>query len=183
MKSQLVLAVALISIGVVGLIAVGCQSQMFALFGNPQTQFTNPQTPSNSPQGYGFPNGMMGGGMMGGNGMMGSGMMGNRYGLAPNGNATPVPATQAIDREIKIAARNLRFDPARIVVRRGETVKFVITNEDTVAHNFWSQDARIAYTLLPPNTTQSVVWVASEEGTFTAWCTFHTGQQIQIVVE
>ncbi len=183
MKSQLVLALVLISIGVVGLIAVGCQSQTFAPFGNPQTPFTNPQGfgqgfefPNNNPNG--FPNGMMGGGMMSGNGMMGNG-----YGFAPSANATPVPATQAIDREIKIAASNLRFEPARIVAKKGETVRFVITNQDTVAHNFVSQDGRLAYTFLPSSSTQSVVWVASEKGTFTALCTYHAGMQMQIVVE
>ena len=165
-----VLALVLIAVGAVGLVAVGCQSQ----------------TPFGNSQGFGFPGGgMMGGfgsGMMGGNG----GMMGGRgfgYGNAPNVNATPVPASQPIDREVKITARNLQFDPARVVVKKGETVKFTITNQDAVAHNFISQNGNITYTFLPPNATQSVVWVASEPGTYTALCTFHAGMQMQIVVE
>ena len=180
MKSQFVLALALISIGVVGLVAVGCQSQTFA-------PFSNPQTPLNNPQGFGFPNGMMGGGgMMGGpgGGMMGGGMMrGRGYGYAPSPNATPVPATQAVDREIKIAARNSQFDPARVVVKQGETVKFVIANQDVIPHNLVSATGKIAYTFLPANATPSVVWVASEKGNYVALCTFHPGMQMQIVVE
>lgn len=157
-----ILALVLIAVGTVGLAAVGCQSK----------------TPFGNSQGFGFP----GGGMMGGNG----GMMGGRgfgYGNAPNVNATPVPASQPIDREVKITARNLQFDPARVVVKKGETVKFVIANQDAAAHNFVSQDGNITYTFLPPNATQSVVWVAPEKGTYIALCTFHAGMQMQIVVE
>jgi len=164
MKSQLVLALALVSIGVIGLIAVGCQTQSV--------------TPFNNPQGFGFPNGMMGPGMMGG------GMMGGRgYGYAPRVNATPVPATQAVDREIKIVAHNFQFDPARVVVKKGETVKFVIANQDVIPHNLVSANGKIAYTFLPANATASVVWVASEKGNYVALCTFHPGMQMQIVVE
>lgn len=157
-----VLAFALIVVGIVGLVAVGCQSQ----------------TPFGNPQGYAFPGGMMGGpgrgGMMGGRGF--------GYGYAPNVNATPVPASQPVDREIKITARNFQFDPARVTVKRGETVKFVIVNQDAVAHNFVSQDGNIAYAFLPANATQSVVWVAQEKGTYTALCTFHAGMQMQVSV-
>ncbi|MBI3537683.1 MAG: cupredoxin domain-containing protein [Chloroflexi bacterium] len=124
--------------------------------------------------------GMGGMGMMGK--MMGNGMMG-MHNAAPNVNVTPVPATQAIDREIKLIARNSKFEPTRIDVKKNETIRFVIVNEDAFAHNFVSQDGGIAYTLLPANATQSVVWVASERGTFTAWCTLHAGMQIQINVE
>ena len=162
-----VLALVLIAVGVVGLVVVGCQSQ----------------TPFANPQGFNFPGGgMMGGGMMGSN----SGMMGGRgfgYGNPPNVNATPAPSDKPIDREIKITARNLRFDPASVVVKTGETVKFTITNQDAVAHNFISQDGNIAYTPLPPNATQSVVWLAQEKGTYTALCTLHAGMQMQVVVE
>ena len=115
-----------------------------------------------------------------------SGMMGGRgfgYGNPPNVNATPAPSDKPIDREIKITARNLRFDPASVVVKTGETVKFTITNQDAVAHNFISQDGNIAYTPLPPNATQSVVWLAQEKGTYTALCTLHADMQMQVVVE
>lgn len=163
-----VLALAFIASGIVGALAVGCQLQ--------------PQSPLGNAQGFNFPGGMMGRGMMGPNGMMGHGMMGG-YGYAPNVSATPVPANRLIDREVKITARNLQFDPARVVVKKDETVKFSIANQDAVVHNFVSQDGNIAYTFLPANAAQSVVWVASEKGAFTAVCTYHAGMQMQIIVE
>lgn len=51
------------------------------------------------------------GGMMGG--MMNGGMMGGFF-SAPNVNATPVPSTQKVDREIQITARNFKFDPTSV---------------------------------------------------------------------
>ncbi|MDE3091829.1 MAG: hypothetical protein KGJ80_20850, partial [Chloroflexota bacterium] len=104
-----VLALVLIGLGVLGLVAVGVLFQSPLAYNSPQQNFA--------------PFGMMGrtgrGGMMGGRGF--------GYGNAPNVNTTPVPASQPIDREVKITARNLQFDPARVVVKKGETVKFVIT--------------------------------------------------------
>jgi plastocyanin len=164
-----VLALVLIGLGVLGLVAVGVLFQSPLVYNSPQQNFA--------------PFGMMGG-LSTGSGWRG--MMGGRgfgYGNAPNISATPVPASQPIDREVKITARNLQFDPARVVVKKGETVKFTIVNQDAVAHNFVSQDGNIVYTFLPPNATQSVVWVAQEKGTYTALCTFHAGMQMQIVVD
>lgn len=154
-----VLALVLIALGVVGLIVAGRQTQ----------------TPFTPQQGFGFPGGMMGG--PGRNGMMGG------YGYAPNANATPIPSDKPIDREVKITARNLQFDPTRVVVKNGETIRFTITNQDAVVHNFVSQGGNITYSFLPPNATQSVVWVAPEKGTYTVLCTFHAGMQMQIIVE
>lgn len=160
-----VLPFALIAIGVLGLVAAGSLA-------------STPLTPS---LWQAFPNGgMMGGpgGMMGGPG----GMMG-RSGSAPYVAATPVPSNQLVDREIKITARNSQFDPARVVLKNGETIRFTLSNQDPVAHNFVSQDGGISYINLPPNSTQSFVWVAPEKGTYTALCTFHAGMQMQIVVQ
>src|SRR5581483_4345856 len=128
------------------------------------------------------------GGMMNGNGMMGGGMMGGGmmggWNNTPNVNATPVPSTQKIDREVTLTARNFKFSPATITVKKGETVKFTIVNQDSFAHNFVSRDGSITYTELPANATQSVTWVApAQTGTFTAICTYHPGMQLQIVVE
>ena len=165
-----VLALALVAIGVLGLVAVDLLSQSPLTYNTPQQNFA--------------PFGMMGGPSTGSGwrSMMGGGMMGG-YGYAPNVNATPVPASQPIDREVKITARNFQFDPARVVVKKGETVKFTIVNQDAAAHNFVSQDGKITYTFLPPNAMQSVVWVAQEKGAYTALCTFHAGMQMQIIVE
>lgn len=134
--------------------------------------------------------GMMGGGMMNG-GMMNGGMMNSMMGgmmggsfTAPTVNATPVPSTQSVDREIKITTQNFKFDPSQVQVRKGETVKFTITNQDNFAHNVVSQDGKLAFTLLPANQTTSIVWVApNQAGIYSGSCTFHPGMRFQIAVE
>ncbi len=140
-------------------------------------------------------NGMMGGGnsfggMMGnGNGnngyggMMGGGMMNGSFNT-PNVNATPVPSTQKIDREVNLTVSNFTFAPAKVTVKQGETVKFTIVNQDKFAHNVISQDGKLGYTVLAANQTTSVVWSApNQAGTFTVICTWHPGMQFTIEVE
>jgi plastocyanin len=136
---------------------------------------------------------IMGGGMMGnwnGNyhfgGMMNGGMMNGMMGgsTVPNVNAAPVPSSSRIDREIPLTARDVQFEPGQIAVKRGETIKFTITNRDTFAHNAVSPDGKLTYTLLPANQTVSVGWTApTQKGTYTVTCTFHPGMQFQIRVE
>ena len=141
--------------------------------------------------GYGYgPGGMMGGGhmgggMMGNGGMMGGGMMGNYSQSAPTAEPTPIGATPIpVDEEIQITALNLRFTPAEITVKPGETVRFVVTNDDPYLHNFVSQEAGIPFLNLPGNTTQTVTWTAPAQiGAYTAICTLHPGMRLSIVVE
>ncbi|MBI5054887.1 MAG: cupredoxin domain-containing protein [Chloroflexi bacterium] len=201
-------ASALIAIGALGLVFTFVGSP-FNVMGNSFTPngginsyaYQNATPAPNQDYGYGY--GMMGrgGGMMGGGngqgGMMGGGygqggMMGgfgqggynNQDQTAPTAvptQAGAVPAT--VDQEIKISADNLRFSPSRITVKAGSTVRFVITNNDSVPHNFFSQPANIPYLALPANTTQTLVWTApTREGTYTALCTLHPGMILQIVV-
>src|SRR3990172_2535903 len=127
--------------------------------------------------GPGVPGGMMGnGGMMGGYGYGQSG---------PTAEPTPIGATPApVDEEIQITALNLRFTPAEITVKPGETVRFVVTNSDPYLHNFVSQEAGIPFLNLPGNTTQTLAWTAPPaEGTYTALCTLHLGMSLTITVK
>lgn len=39
-----------------------------------------------------------------------------------------------VDRVVEIAASEYRFSPARVSVRRGETIRFVVRNEGRLAH-------------------------------------------------
>lgn len=129
----------------------------------------------------GMMGGMMNGGMMGG--MMNGGMMG-AWNNTPNVNATPVPATQKVDREIKLTASNFKFEPATIVVKKGETIKFTVTNQDEFAHNAVSQNGNLAYIVLPTNQITSILWIAPQQtGTYTVICTWHPGMQFTIKVE
>ncbi|GEM_PF-1196622 len=201
------LATTLIAIGALGLVFTFVWSP-FNVTGNsftPNSMMSGYAYQNVTPapnQDYGY--GMMGrgGGMMGGGfgqgGMMGGGygqggMMGGGFGQGGYNNqdqtaptaaptqAGAVPAT--VDQEIKITADDLRFNPSRITVKAGSTVRFVITNNDSVPHNFFSQPANIPYLALPANTTQTLVWTApAREGTYTALCTLHPGMLLQIVV-
>lgn len=127
------------------------------------------------------------GGMMNGNGMMGimmSGGMMSGWNNTPNVNATPVPSTQNIDREVNLTAFTFKFAPATVTVKQGETVKFTIVNQDKFGHNAVSQNGKLAYTVLPANQTTSIVWVAPNQvGSYTVMCTWHPGMQFTIVVE
>ncbi|MEX0630424.1 MAG: plastocyanin/azurin family copper-binding protein [Chloroflexota bacterium] len=56
-------------------------------------------------------------------------------GCAPNASFTP--GTKETPRTVTVSALDsLAFDPARIQVRAGETVRFVVTNEGVLEHEF-----------------------------------------------
>lgn len=188
------LAVTLIAIGALGLVFTFVWSP-FNLMGNGFSPYgmmngyayQNTTPAPNQDYGYGMMGrgGMMSGGMMGGG--YGGGMMGGYYNqdqTVPTAAPTQTGATPAaVDQEIKITADDLRFDPSRITVKAGSTVRFVITNNDVVPHNFVSQPANIPYLALPANSAQTLVWTApAREGTYTALCTLHPGMILQIVV-
>ena len=89
-----------------------------------------------------------------------------------------------MDEEIQITASNLRFSPAQITVKPGETVRFVVTNNDPYLHNFGSGEAAIPFVSLPGNTTQTVTWTApTTKGAYTALCTLHPGMSLTLVIE
>jgi plastocyanin len=124
--------------------------------------------------------GMMGGGMMPGQGGMG-GMMGQ-------GRSQGVPTAapddnRRVDQTIALVAQNLRYQPSRVEVKAGQTVRFVITNRDGFAHNFVSTDAGIAERVIAAGATQSIVWSApARQGTYGAQCTYHPGMVLEIYV-
>lgn len=124
----------------------------------------------------GYTGGMMGGGHM--NMMNGGSVTVPTIAPTPFG-ATPIP----VDEEITLIAKNLQFSPAQVTIKAGELVRWRITNQDAVPHNFYSEPAAIPYLPLPGNATQDLVWQApSTTGTDIALCTFHPGMIIEIVV-
>lgn len=88
------------------------------------------------------------------------------------------------------ALDTLRFDPSRIVVTRGETVEFVVTNAGKLAHEFVIGDAAeqaahekemeampnmsmeddVNGISLPPGHTRTLVWTFTHGGTFEFAC-------------
>ncbi len=88
------------------------------------------------------------------------------------------------------ALDTLRFDPSRIVVTRGETVKFVVINVGKLAHEFVIGDAAeqaahekemqampgmsmkhdVNGISLPPGQTHDLVWTFTRDGTVEYAC-------------
>ena len=127
------------------------------------------------------------GGMMGGSGSMmgGQGGMGSMMG---QGRSQGVPTAapddnRPVDQTIALVAQNLRYQPSRVEVKAGQTVRFVITNRDGFAHNFVSTEAGIGERVIAAGATQSIVWTApGRTGTYRAQCTYHPGMVLDIVV-
>ena len=94
-----------------------------------------------------------------------------------------------IDRTITISTEDLKFEPAVIFVRPGETIKFVITNYGKLPHEFIIGDKaeqeehekemqsmrgmqhtdQNAVSILPGE-TRALVWTFGKEGTFEFGC-------------
>lgn len=86
--------------------------------------------------------------------------------------------------EFPLTARNFQFDPTRVETKKGQRIKFNITNQDNFAHNAVSQNGNLAYTVLPANQMTSITWNApTRAGTYTVICTWHPGMQFRIGVE
>ena len=105
------------------------------------------------------------------------------------------------------ALDTLRFDPSRIIVTRGETVKFVVTNAGKLAHEFVIGDSAeqaahekemqagsgmsmrhdVNGISLPPGQTRDLVWTFTRDGTVEYACHipghFAAGMVGKIIIE
>ena len=101
----------------------------------------------------------------------------------------------------------LRFQPARIVVSRGETVEFIVTNPGKLMHEFVIGDAAVQAAhqremqamsgmrmgpdvnavALPPGETRDLVWTFTRDGTVEYACHvadhFAAGMVGKIIIE
>lgn len=91
--------------------------------------------------------------------------------------ATPVATTRAT--VVEVDMRNNRFVPHRIVVHRGQTVRW--HNSDRVAHTVASQDLHLASEAIVGGDTYT--YRAGRTGSFDYFCTIHAGQTGVLVVE
>jgi plastocyanin len=89
--------------------------------------------------------------------------------------ATPAPTPAAV---VPVAMRNIKFVPARITVKVGQTVRW--TNHDKVAHTVASAKLKIASEGIADG--QSYQYRATRPGTFPYYCTIHAGQTGVLVV-
>ena len=74
--------------------------------------------------------------------------------------------------------RNIKFVPARITVKVGQTVRW--TNHDKVAHTVASAKLKLASEGIEDG--QSYEYRATRPGTFPYYCTIHAGQTGVLVV-
>jgi cytochrome c oxidase subunit 2 len=89
-------------------------------------------------------------------------------------------------RAIAITAKRFEFVPSTITLKKGETVKLVVTSED-VTHGLFLRPLKIDTDLVPGETQQLTVTPQSA-GTFTAICHHfcgagHGNMKLTVVVE
>jgi plastocyanin len=86
----------------------------------------------------------------------------------------PKPAAAVV----QVAMRNIKFVPARVTVKVGQTVRW--TNHDTVAHTVASAKLKLASEGIADG--QSYEYRAARPGRFAYYCTIHAGQTGVLVV-
>jgi len=89
-------------------------------------------------------------------------------------------------RTIAITAKRFEFVPPTITLKKGETVKLVVTSED-VTHGFFLRPLKID-TDLVPGETQQITVTPQSAGTYTAICHHfcgagHGNMKLTVVVE
>jgi cytochrome c oxidase subunit 2 len=89
-------------------------------------------------------------------------------------------------RAIVITAKRFEFVPSTITLKKGETVKLVVTSED-VTHGLFIRTLKID-TDLTPGETQQITVTPQTAGTFTAICHHfcgagHGNMKLTVVVE
>ncbi len=102
----------------------------------------------------------------------GEGPQGGGSGSAPSGG----PSGEVIDgvRVVEVKARQFEFDPGRIVVRQGETVRLNATSED-VTHGIGIATFGVDRKL-PPGETQAIEFTADQPGRHPVHCTVYCGE-------
>lgn len=89
-------------------------------------------------------------------------------------------------RTVPITAKRFEFVPSTITLKKGETVKLLVTSED-VTHGLFLRPLKID-TDLVPGETQALIVTPQSAGTFTAICHHFCGAQhgnmkLTVVVE
>lgn len=74
------------------------------------------------------------------------------------------PGSGGGPREIRVAAfedgDRMGFDPARITVKPGERIRFVVENRGTQDHEFEGEEGGIEEIVVPPGKTRTLEWTA-----------------------
>jgi len=74
-------------------------------------------------------------------------------------------------REVRIITTEMKFDPATISARPGESIKFVIENKGEVRHEFVSDELKFEEVEVDPGEVKSVtVKVPKQPGEYSFYC-------------
>jgi cytochrome c oxidase subunit 2 len=100
--------------------------------------------------------------------------------LAPHGTRAQAP------RVINITAQRFEFIPNQVTLKKGETVKFVLTSKD-VTHGFFLKPLKIDEIIQPGKTTEVTV-TPQTAGTFLLICDHfcgvnHAAMNMKVIVE
>ena len=68
--------------------------------------------------------------------------------VAASAHARPAEEVRRADRQVVIVAERFNYMPSRVKVRRGETIEFVLSSEDTY-HGFYIRELGVDV-LIPP---------------------------------
>jgi cytochrome c oxidase subunit II len=102
------------------------------------------------------------------------------------GPAAPPARAEDPPRAVAITAKRFEFVPASITLKRGETVRLLVSSED-VTHGFFQRVLKIDSDLVPGKTTEFTV-TPDTAGTFTIICHHfcgaqHANMKMTVVVE
>ncbi|HSS57400.1 MAG TPA: cupredoxin domain-containing protein [Solirubrobacteraceae bacterium] len=92
--------------------------------------------------------------------------------------ATPTPTSAPAAAVVPVVMRNIKFVPARVTVKVGQTVRW--TNDDKVAHTVASAKLKVASEAIGHGQTYELK--ATKPGTFPYYCTIHANQNGVLVV-
>lgn len=97
--------------------------------------------------------------------------------------ATPEGTMEDVTAEVtvNVTGEDFSFDPNEIRVKKGDTVKVVLTSGDTMPHDFVIDDLNVQSTQAQPGGTTEVTFVADQAGEFEYYCSVGNHKQMGMV--
>ena len=91
-------------------------------------------------------------------------------GCTQYGSPAAPPPTGEVTQEISVSGTEFSFSPSTITVNQGEVIKITFTNTGSIGHNFGISQLGVRTATIPAGGTDSVIFTASQSGTFAFDC-------------